>query len=146
MPHLFIRPGSVEDLPQLLILIQEFADFQKEQGIINTFPQIQKDIQCFKFLGAFANSKMCGYLVYFQAYATWSGKAIYIDDFYLQPDLRKLGLGKEMFEMLVDIAKSRHCKVIKWQVSRWNKNAIEFYRKLGAEINNEELNCKLELI
>ncbi len=141
-----IRHGSVEDLPELLTLIQEFAHFQKVHGITNTLSQLHEDLDCFEFLAAFIDGAMCGYLVYFEAYATWTGKAIYIDDFYLQPHRRKLGLGKEMFEMLVNVAKSRHYKVIKWQVSHWNKNAIEFYRKLGAEINNEELNCRLELI
>jgi hypothetical protein len=37
-----------------------------------------------------------------------------------------------------------NCKRVRWQVLDWNEPAISFYRKSGAEINNEWLNCTFD--
>jgi len=47
----------------------------------------------------------------------------------------------EVFEL----AKQEGCKKVRWQVSKWNKNAIEFYKKKGAVIDDVEINCDLIL-
>ncbi len=64
-----------------------------------------------------------------------------MDDLYVKPDYRKQGLGKKLIEAIIHKAKEENCKKIRWQVSGWNQNAIDFYKSLGAEVCDVESNC-----
>jgi ribosomal protein S18 acetylase RimI-like enzyme len=68
-----------------------------------------------------------------------------LDDIYVTEKYRHLGLGLKIMEEVIKMAREAGCKKIRWQVSEWNANAINFYRKLGAEIDDVERNCDLWL-
>ncbi len=89
--------------------------------------------------------KIIGYLAFFECYFTWSGKGIQMDDLYVQPEFRGMGLGKQLMEYLMAYAKKKGCHSVKWQVSRWNEKAVAFYRLIGAKITDEELECELKV-
>lgn len=50
---------------------------------------------------------------------------------------------KKLLDAVIELAKKEHCKKVRWQVSRWNENAIDFYKKIGAWIDETEINCDL---
>ena len=70
---------------------------------------------------------------------------MYVDDLFVKNSFRNKGIGKQLLNAVINMAKENGCKKVRWQVSDWNTNAIDFYKSLGAEINNTERNCDLVL-
>ncbi len=141
-----IRPLQDKDIEALLGLLKEFALFQKHpESMTNTVKQLRQDREHFKCYIALVDSIVIGYTIYYSAYSSWSGRALYIEDLYVTTLSRNLGIGKKLLDAVVQEAISTQCKKVKWQVSKWNKNAQEFYRHIGAEIDDSEINCDLSL-
>ena len=68
-----------------------------------------------------------------------------MDDLYVKEDYRGIGLGKALLDGVIDFAKKEACNKVRWQVSNWNTHAQEFYKKMGAQIDDVEINCDLVL-
>lgn len=90
-------------------------------------------------------TEIIGYVTYFYAYYTWIGKSMYMDDLYVKLDYRGRGLGTKLIKKVIEKAKSDKCNKLRWQVSEWNHSAIDFYKNLGATVDNVESNCDLSL-
>jgi GNAT superfamily N-acetyltransferase len=88
--------------------------------------------------------EIVGFATFFVAYYSWTGKAIYLDDLYVRESSRKYGIGKKLLFSVIDFSKENGCKTVRWLVSRWNVNAIEFYKSIGAEVYETEMVCVLE--
>ncbi|MEL6534916.1 MAG: GNAT family N-acetyltransferase [Bacteroidota bacterium] len=142
-----LRPISPEDFPVLLSIFQEFATFQRTpEYMVNSLERMQEEKDLVNgFVAVSSSGEILGYASYFLAYTTWVGKSMYLDDLYVREAYRKLGLGKALIERVIQEAKTQQCHRLKWQVSRWNENAQEFYRQLGAIIDDVEINCRLNL-
>jgi ribosomal protein S18 acetylase RimI-like enzyme len=82
--------------------------------------------------------------LYFFAYYTWVGKSLYLDDLYVKESYRKLKIGSALLNEVMKIAKAENCKRVRWQVLHWNQNAINLYKKVGAFIDEEWLNCDFD--
>jgi GNAT superfamily N-acetyltransferase len=91
------------------------------------------------------DKQIIGYATWFFTYYTWSGKGLYMDDLYVRPGYRGRGVGTRLLNTVIDMARKHHCHKIRWQVSQWNKEAIAFYKKMGAVIDDIEKNCDLDL-
>ena len=81
----------------------------------------------------------------FIAWYSWIGKSLYLDDLFVEERYRGNGLGTMMMDEVILLAKNERCKKVKWQVSKWNQRAIDFYKSKGAEIDDVEINCDLVL-
>lgn len=68
-----------------------------------------------------------------------------MDDLYVKPEYRGLGLGTKLINEVISFARSQNCHKVRWQVSEWNTNSIEFYKSLGAKLDNLEYRCDLIL-
>jgi diamine N-acetyltransferase len=141
-----IRKAHEQDFPAILSLIKAFAAFQKtpEKPSIN-LEQMIADKNFFQCLVVEKNKEIVGFASFFFAYYSWSGKAVYLDDLYVTDAYRKQGIGKKLLEAIIDVAKKEQCKKVRWQVSNWNNDAINFYKKMGAAIDDVEINCDLFL-
>ncbi len=142
-----IREAERKDISQLIKRFTEFSVFEKKPDrMFNTEEKMLRQMDFFNaFVVELADGKIVGYLSYFFCYYTWSGKAIYMDDFYVMPEYRGNAFGKQLIDRLIDLAKKEDCYKIRWQVSKWNGKAIKFYTALGAEIEDIELDCDLIL-
>lgn len=89
--------------------------------------------------------EIIGFASYYFAYFSWTGKSIYLDDLYVKENFRGFGIGSALMESIFHLGRKNNCKKVRWQVSNWNSQAIEFYKKLGAVINEVEVNCDLIL-
>ncbi|MDQ6761164.1 MAG: GNAT family N-acetyltransferase, partial [Bacteroidota bacterium] len=77
---------------------------------------------------------------------TWKGQRMYLEDFLVNEELRGLGIGKLLFDKLIEEAKEKRFSGIVWQVLGWNTTAINFYNKYeGVEIDSGWLNCSYNL-
>jgi ribosomal protein S18 acetylase RimI-like enzyme len=141
-----IRRATRDDFPAIFLLIKEFASFQKsEEKLVTTVDQMLEDENLFQAFVALENKNIIGFCTFFYAYYSWSGKAIYLDDLYIKDSFRKNGIGKQLLNTVMTLAKESNCRKVRWQVSKWNTNAIEFYKKMGADIDEIEINCDLFL-
>lgn len=68
-----------------------------------------------------------------------------MDDLYIRPEYRSFGFGTFLINKVISFAKENKCNKMRWQVSNWNGKAIEFYKKMGADIDDVEMNCDLIL-
>ncbi|MCB0280649.1 MAG: GNAT family N-acetyltransferase, partial [Calditrichaeota bacterium] len=89
------------------------------------------------------NSETVGFALFYYRYSTWKGKSLYLEDLYVDPEYRNNGIGLAVMKHLVNHAIKTDCKRFEWQVLDWNTPSIEFYKKIGAELDSEWINCKL---
>jgi GNAT superfamily N-acetyltransferase len=59
--------------------------------------------------------------------------------------MRKKGIGKLLFDRIIEEARERKLPRIVWQVLDWNKPAIDFYKKYKADFDEEWINCSLNI-
>jgi GNAT superfamily N-acetyltransferase len=142
---MIIRNVDEADFEQIVCLFQEFAAFEKRPDrMTNSLERMQAEKEFFHcFVAETKERKLIGYVTYFFCYYTWTGKAIYLDDLYITLEYRNKGLGTSLINKVIDRAKETKCHKVRWQVSKWNKSAIDFYIKVGAKIDDTDQNCDL---
>lgn len=141
-----IRRAKKEDCPRLLELVNELAEYEKAPN------EVTVDIDHFMESGFGANpiwwafvaevdGRIEGFALYYIRYSTWKGQAMYLEDILVTEAMRGKGLGKLLFERLIDEAKEKGWKRIVWQVLDWNEPAIIFYKKYNASFDSGWVNC-----
>lgn len=142
-----IRKGTQRDYPGILELFREFAHFEKlPELMVNSLERLQQEKKHFHcFVAVEPGGSIAGYATWFYAYFTWSGKAIYMDDLYVKPAYRGLGIGLRLIRKVMEQGRASGCHKMRWQVADWNEQAIGFYEKLGAVRDPVNRNCDLEL-
>lgn len=143
-----VRFAKEEDIPFVHALIKELAEYEKApQEVTNTVDDMLRDgfgpNPVFRCLVAETDGKVTGMAIYFVKYSTWKGKGIYLDDIVVTESMRRMGIGKLLFDAIVKDAKLIGAKQLHWQVLDWNIPAIEFYKKYNADLDGEWINCKL---
>lgn len=142
-----IREAKPGDESAIIDLIQELAEFEKEPDAVKNTPEaLSKDLFEERLCEAFVACEediVVAYAIFYTSYSTWKGPCLYLEDLYVQPQHRGKSIGKELFLKLVEVAKSRNFKRMDWQVLDWNDGAIEFYKHLGADLDEEWLNGRL---
>ena len=145
--NITIRKIEEKDFAELIDLFREFALFEKlPDKMTNSVTQMKAEKEYLHgFVAVSESDTIVGYVTYFFAYYTWTGKSLYMDDLYITREFRGLGMGTRLIREVIDFAKSNDCKKLRWQVSEWNKPAIEFYQSLGATVDSVESNCDIIL-
>ncbi len=146
---IYVRKGTAKDMPAVHALVQELADYEKEpQAVSTTAETFVADgfgetpwFSC--FVAEHPSDGIVGFALYFNKYSTWKGRALYLEDLYVQEKYRQHGIGTLLFKALVAEAKVRQCQRMEWQVLDWNAPAIRFYEKLGADLDATWINGKL---
>ncbi len=106
---------------------------------------MMRDKDYFHCLVAVIGDTIIGFATYFFAYYSWTGKALYLDDLYVLEKHRGQKIGSLLMDSIFEMAKLENCTKVRWQVSNWNTEAIEFYKKRGAVIDTVEINCDVKL-
>lgn len=142
-----IRLATEKDFEKIHALNKEFAQFIKTPGKFKiTVEQMKEENDYFKILIAESqDGDIVGFATTFFAWYSWSGKSIYLDDLFVVEKYRGNGLGSRLIDEVIEMARKENCKKVKWQVSRWNQQAINFYKSKGAIIDDVEINCDLIL-
>lgn len=144
---MLIRKGTPEDYDQILALIKTFAVFQKTpEKVTVTLEQMIEDKDIFQCLVAEAGNTIVAFASFFFNYYSWSGKGLYLDDLYVKEAYRQLNIGTRLLNTVIQLAREHQCKSVRWQVSRWNDNSIQFYKKMGALVDETEMNCIYKLV
>jgi GNAT superfamily N-acetyltransferase len=134
-----IKPATVGDVPLILSLIRELAEYERApEAVVATEEGLGEVLfgpkRSAEVLLALANGEPVGFAVYFYNFSTWLGRpGLYLEDLFVRPALRGRGYGRALLVELARIAEDRGCGRMEWAVLDWNDPAIQFYRKLGAE-------------
>ena len=143
-----IRKGEKADLPDAFRLIKELALFEKApEEVTNTIEMMEEDgfgaNPIYGFIVAEDKGEIVGMSMYYYRYSTWKGKRLYLEDLIVTEKARGTGIGKDLLDRTVEIAKETNCTGVMWQVLDWNTPAIDFYKKYGASLDEEWINCNL---
>lgn len=141
-----IRRAVEEDFPAILKLIKELAEYERSpEAVTNTVEQMRREQNHFRcFVADNAEDGIMGMALYFFAYFTWVGKSIYLEDIIVSKQFRNRKIGAALMQRVMQEARDENCKRVRWQVLDWNEPAIGFYRKCGAEISGDWLNCTFD--
>ena len=138
-----IRNATPADVPQILEFVRALATYERApEAVIATEADLLRDgfgPNPFYFcLIAENDGKPAGFAFYFFNYSTWVGRpGIYLEDLFVYPQFRGLGIGKALLQRVAAVALEKGCKRLQWAVLDWNTPAIDFYRAMGAEFIDE---------
>ena len=144
-----IRESKIDDVPLILNLIKELAEYEKLSDEVLVSEEILKEtlFGTKKYAEVFIaeyEGEPAGQVLFFHNYSTFKGKpGIYIEDLYVRPQFRSKGIGKELLNYVIELANQRNCGRVEWVVLNWNKSAIDFYEKMGAVPMNEWITYRI---
>lgn len=147
--QLLVRAARSEDVSAIVLLIREFAEFEK---LSDWCEVTEADLHAAIFgkgsfvqaLVALDGNRYVGYAIFFPVFKSFRGeRSIFLEDLYVTPDLRGQGLGFVMLREVAKYAKAQGFDRMDWQALKWNEPAINFYKNLGAESDDENLDFRL---
>ena len=142
----------------VLDLVHELAIFEREPtAVVLSASALVRDgfgenplFSCFVAVIEF---QIVGMALFYNRYSTWKGKTIHLEDLIVKHDYRGTGIGMALYEAVIKEGKKQNVRRIEWNVLEWNKPAIDFYEKTGAQVlydwcnvqmNEERMNWFLE--
>jgi len=144
-----IRPATPADVPLILEFIRGLALYEREPDAVTaTEGDLLRDgfgeTPYYHCLIAEQDGQPAGFAFYFFNYSTWTGRpGLYLEDLFVNPEFRGLGIGKALLARVAAIAQEKGCPRLQWEVLDWNTPAIEFYKALGAEFLDEWRNVRM---
>lgn len=138
LPSIKLRPATHADVPHILAFIRELAEYEKlaHEAIADATglaSQLFGQRPAAEVIIAEVDGEPAGFALFFHNFSTFLGKrGLYLEDLFVRPRFRGLGLGKRLMVHLAKLAVERDCGRFEWSVLDWNEPAIRFYRSLGA--------------
>jgi len=143
-----LRVAVKADCPRLLELIVELAVFEKKPDAVTvTLEEFEEagfgNKPVWKAFVVEDADTIVGFALYYVRYSTWKGQRLYLEDLVITEAYRGKGLGKLLFDRLIQETRELGFSGMVWQVLDWNEPAIKFYRKYEANIEAGWLNAAL---
>lgn len=137
-PAIVLRSATIHDVPVILRCIRGLAEYERlAHECVATEEQLRVTLfgerPAAEVLLAHVNGEPAGFALFFHNYSTFLAQpGLYLEDLFVEPHHRGLGVGKALLSRLAALAVERHCGRLEWSVLDWNVDAIGFYEKLGA--------------
>lgn len=147
--NITIRKAEKQDCKRLMELIYQLAVFERAPT------EMSVSIKHFEESGfgekpvwwafvADVDGRVEGFALFYIRYSTWKGQRMYLEDILVSEELRGQGIGKLLFDKILEEAKERKLNGVVWQVLDWNEPAINFYKKNeGVNFDGGWLNCSI---
>jgi GNAT superfamily N-acetyltransferase len=133
-----IRTATPQDVPLILTFIRELAEYERLlHEVVATEDAIRASVfgprPHAEVLIAEADGQPAGFALFFHNYSTFLARpGLFLEDLYVRPAFRRLGIGRALLTRLASIAAERGCGRFEWNVLDWNEPAQRFYESLGA--------------
>jgi GNAT superfamily N-acetyltransferase len=144
-----IRNTGPADVALILDFIRALAVFEREPDAVTaTGADLLRDgfgeNPYFHCIIAEHNGQSAGFAFYFFNYSTWTGRpGLYLEDLFVHPEFRGLGVGKALLARVAAIAVEKNCPRLQWEVLDWNTSAVDFYAGIGASFLDEWRNVRM---
>jgi len=160
MMSILIRRAVKEDCARMMELIQELAAYEKAPDAVTVnFDHFVnsgfgKNPVWFSYVATSplpspagegeAKTEVVGFALWYIRYSTWKGQRLYLEDLLVTEKMRGKGIGKLLFDQLLEECKEKKYSGMMWQVLDWNEPAINFYKKYpDVKFDGEWLNCSI---
>ncbi|KAF5276960.1 hypothetical protein FQR65_LT16124 [Abscondita terminalis] len=136
--NIIVREAKREDMKPVCQLIKDLAKFEELEDQCKITPEIlihdgfDTNSPAFKCFVAETKGAIIGYAIYFISYSTWLGKSTFLEDLYVKPEYRNLGVGKKLFTSVAKQAQANRSQRLDLHCLSWN-NAMSFYKNIGAK-------------
>ena len=164
--EIIIRRAVKEDCKRMMELIHELAVYEKEPDAVTvTFDHFVEsgfgeNPIWFAFVaeapiasisgissptgGDRGGLEVVGFALCYIRYSTWKGQRLYLEDLLVTEKMRGKGIGKLLFDTLIEECKDKKYSGMAWQVLDWNEPAINFYKKYpNVHFDENWLNCMI---
>ena len=137
-PPCEIRPSTRDDVPLLLELIGELADYERlRDEVVLDAALLERHLfgerPAAEAVVAELDGEAVGYALFFSTFSTFLGRpGIWLEDLFVRPARRRGGVGRALLEHVAQVAVTRGCGRLEWSALDWNEPALTFYRGLGA--------------
>ncbi|RVU03070.1 GNAT family N-acetyltransferase [Mucilaginibacter limnophilus] len=143
-----LRVAVKDDCRRLLELVTELAIYEREPNAVTvTLEEFEEagfgNKPVWRAFVAEVDGLIVGFALYYIRFSTWKGCRLYLEDFYVTQAMRGRGIGKLLFDRIIQEAQEYGFNGMTWQVLDWNEPAINFYRKYNAAIDAGWLNASL---
>ncbi|WP_010180729.1 GNAT family N-acetyltransferase [Aquimarina agarilytica] len=141
---MIVRFVKEQDVTEVVKLCELHAAFEKtiysarnKSTLLSThFFNKESYVNC---LVVEVDKEIVGYATFMKQFSTWDANFyMYLDCLFLKENVRGKGLGALLMQKIKDHAVSQNCTEIQWQTPDFNKRAITFYKKLGAQSKTKE--------
>jgi GNAT superfamily N-acetyltransferase len=145
-----IRRAVKEDCPRMLELVHELAMFERApQEVTVTLDHFEESgfgpNPVYRAFVAESNHEVVAFALYYIRYSTWKGQRMYLEDILVTEQWRGKKIGQLLMDRLIVEAKENNLHGITWQVLNWNEPAIRLYKKYNAKIDDEWMNCSIDV-
>jgi GNAT superfamily N-acetyltransferase len=150
-----VREAGTRDVPVILAYVKKLAAFE---GLADSVRATERDIANALFSRRIIRALIAeretvsgkrismGALVFRYGFSTFSGKPnLYIEDLFVDPEYRRIGVARKLFDYLATIARDEGCERLEWAVLEWNDRAMNFYRSIDGYPNADWKLWKLDL-
>jgi GNAT superfamily N-acetyltransferase len=144
-----IDAAAVQDVPEILGMIKELANYEKmSEWVVATEEGLRAALfgarPFAEAVLAKVDARGVGFALFFHNFSTFRGApGLYLEDLYVRPQWRGRGYGRKLLAHLAALAVSRGCERMNWLVLDWNEPAIGFYRRAGATVADDWRLCRL---
>lgn len=138
-----IRSAEERDVPAIVRLTKELAEYEHLSEFCTIteemFSKLIFEEHSLSVLVAEQDGITVGIAsYYFYKISTFSGKKVlYLEDLYIVPEARGMGIGRKFIDELKKIARDHGCGKIEWKCLNWNEPSLAFYDRIGASRDNE---------
>jgi GNAT superfamily N-acetyltransferase len=146
---MLLRAAEPRDVPAIVALIGELAEFEKLTHLLQVTPQglhphLFGERPAAEAVVAEVDDRVVGFALFFTNFSTFLGKpGLYLEDLYVQPAHRGRGIGAALLKHLAALARQRDCGRFEWSVLDWNVDAIRIYQRMGATLLPEWRICRV---
>lgn len=144
-----IRKGEKKDMPLVLELIKELAIFENEPDAVNITVEDLivngfKDNPEFNIFVAENEGDILGMALFYNRFSTWDGPSLHLEDLIVSEQHRGKGIGKALYDKVLEYGLKSGKNRIEWVVLDWNKVAIDFYESTGANMLTDWNLCQMD--
>jgi GNAT superfamily N-acetyltransferase len=144
-----ITPLTPAEIPELLTLIRELAQFERLEHELKATAESYREAffaspPAAGALLARHGEELAGYAIHFFTFSSFVGRrGLWLEDIYVRPAYRQQGLGRALLARVARVAADLGCARFEWSALRWNENALRFYANLGAKQLDEWITLRM---